>query len=696
MAKVTRNRLARGTKLTPEHISATIDTVASPRVGYQINNATFDRENISEKFAPFRIHLSVPFIDSTYKFTVGGNSEIRTFAMPFMLPPLQDSFALTAVNGRLFPDASGASLPRPVLLDEVAISIDQRAEPAAIVDSYQATTLGDSAFQGQMDFDSQPELNLRFGISQKKPVRFGASVPFATEDMDVVELFSSDITYPNWLADGPYAIRGINKYIDPYQTYVVTVEWPDLMDKKLAIVSLNVSMRFIHELVARDTGSDIQNLPNKGDARQTRAVVDAATGLTTSVVVLTPTAGTSIDADTTDGVSYNLGILDEAIADRFTGGRDRFGEVGPTEELAVDAGYEVIAVPMFGNRRRGGISAREAALEPYVTHAPGAFGRYLADRRIIPIAHPLTIHHVLLAYNWQIWDNVYMTAAGGVGAGGASTLPQSKFFKIEAGVGMATGLKGDNFAYDQIAYLSVQNPYAEDGTTSDPWNISDGGTWPPALIDIIKVSSSGSAIRNFSTVSTVATNDPIRFWDWDLFQVPLVGAGGTGYVAQGHPVYVGRSWTPTAVDATTGYNNDRQDISAAAPNCEGQEQWLEIRMKISDNLYAGVTSLVITAPGTGYSNGTGIATSYGGGGTGLTVDITTFAGAITAATINQSGRAYTDGDLVTVAGGTGGTLTVTVNAGLETLTDGGALSNSDFISGYGGHWVYLICKKNLT
>ena len=696
MAKVTRNRLARGTKLTPEHISATIDTAVSPRVGYQINNATFDRGNIEGQFAPFRIHLSVPFIDSPYQLTTGGNPEVRTFAMPFMLPPPQDSFALTTVNGRQFPDASGASLPLPILLDEIAISIDQRAEPAAIVDSYQGSPRGAGTEPGKLDFDAQPNLNLQFGISQKMPIRFGASVPFATEDMDVVEIFSSDITYPNWLADGPYAIRGINKAIDPYQTYVMTISWPDLLDQKLALVNLSVSMRFIHELVARDTGVRIQNLPNKGDVRQTRAVVDAATGLTTSVTITNPTAGTPIDADTTDGVSYNLGVIDEAISDKFTGGRDRFGEVGPTEELAVVAGYEVIAVPLFGNRRRGGISAREAALEPYVIHGSASMN-YLADRRLVPIAHPLTVHHVLLAYNWQRWDNAYLTASGAVAKGGAVTLPQSKFFKVEVGVGMGTGLKGDQFDYDQIAYASMQNPYAEGGSTVDPWRSLDGGTWPMNLLDIIKSSATGSGVRNFSTVSTLATTDPIRFWDWDLFQVPLVGAGGTGYVPQGHPVYVGRSWTPTAVDATTNYNNDRQNISAAAPNCEGQEQWLEVRMKISDNLAGGVTSVAISGGGgTGYTNGTNVATSGGATGTGLTVDITTVGSAITAAPINQSGQSFVDGDLVTVAGGPGGILAVTVQAGLETTADGGALGVDDFISGYGGHWVYLICKKNLT
>jgi len=54
--------------------------------------------------------------------------------------------------------------------------------------------------------------------------------------------------------------------------------------------------------------------------------------------------------------------------------------------------------------------------------------------------------------------------------------------------------------------------------------------------------------------------------------------------------------------------------------------------------------------GTGYSNGAGVATT-GGSGTGLTVDITTSGGAITAAVVNQSGTGYKVNELITVSTG---------------------------------------------
>ena len=52
--------------------------------------------------------------------------------------------------------------------------------------------------------------------------------------------------------------------------------------------------------------------------------------------------------------------------------------------------------------------------------------------------------------------------------------------------------------------------------------------------------------------------------------------------------------------------------------------------------------------GTGYSNATGLATTTTGSGTGLTVDITTSSGAITAVTINTAGSGYAHDDVITV------------------------------------------------
>jgi hypothetical protein len=74
----------------------------------------------------------------------------------------------------------------------------------------------------------------------------------------------------------------------------------------------------------------------------------------------------------------------------------------------------------------------------------------------------------------------------------------------------------------------------------------------------------------------------------------------------------------------------------------------------------GVTSRTADGLGTGYTTATGVATTSAGGGTGLTVDITAVAGAITAVIVNNLGSGYEVGDIVTINGGsTSESLTIT-------------------------------------
>nr|MBC8296878.1 hypothetical protein [Pelagibacterales bacterium] len=66
--------------------------------------------------------------------------------------------------------------------------------------------------------------------------------------------------------------------------------------------------------------------------------------------------------------------------------------------------------------------------------------------------------------------------------------------------------------------------------------------------------------------------------------------------------------------------------------------------------------------GTGYVNATGVATTVlPTGGSGLTVDITTVAGAVTVVAIANAGNGYNIGDVITITGG-GGNATITLTA----------------------------------
>ncbi len=98
-----------------------------------------------------------------------------------------------------------------------------------------------------------------------------------------------------------------------------------------------------------------------------------------------------------------------------------------------------------------------------------------------------------------------------------------------------------------------------------------------------------------------------------------------------------------------------------------------------------INTISITTPGTGYSTSTQSTT--GGTGTGAVINVTATAGAITGATLSTRGSGYTTGDILTVSGGTGGTLTITavdfagtisVFDDANTITDG--KSNNKYVS----------------
>lgn len=82
-----------------------------------------------------------------------------------------------------------------------------------------------------------------------------------------------------------------------------------------------------------------------------------------------------------------------------------------------------------------------------------------------------------------------------------------------------------------------------------------------------------------------------------------------------------------------------------------------------------VTGVSITSGGTGYSNGTNVATTTTGDGNGLTVNVTQAAGVVTVAVINNAGYGYKVGDVVTITGG-GADATLTITSVNGSSVDG--------------------------
>ena len=59
MSKIDRKRLARGTKLTPNHIFDPLQSDSSDGAAFQINTANIESDQLQAPSAPFRVNLSL-------------------------------------------------------------------------------------------------------------------------------------------------------------------------------------------------------------------------------------------------------------------------------------------------------------------------------------------------------------------------------------------------------------------------------------------------------------------------------------------------------------------------------------------------------------------------------------------------------------------------------------------------------------
>ncbi|MBP02981.1 MAG: hypothetical protein CMM25_09250 [Rhodospirillaceae bacterium] len=184
----------------------------------------------------------------------------------------------------------------------------------------------------------------------------------------------------------------------------------------------------------------------------------------------------------------------------------------------------------------------------------------------------------------------------------------------------------------------------------------------------------GSASKKiFSGVYTKDYNRMVFLNDVGRPAAFTVVSGGTGYTAT----------TNTAIaypfDTASGFNNSGDGlnatvdltvngsgvVTAAALNANGNDLYNDGDRLIVANATAGEVLTLDAGSlvgGSGYSNGTSIGTtnlSDLADGLGATVDITVNgSGAITAVTLNAGGINYVAGDVLEIAGGTGGTITV--------------------------------------
>ena len=467
MAKISRKKLARGTKLMPGHVSDPLVAAKTQMTGIDIN-----RDQMKAPMAPFCVNLSVPYLGPA-------SLPAGTITIPFALPPLQEDFEARGTFGTGAPVYPG-TMPQ-IMLKSVSFSFDQRGEPAAIASQFwtQSGTsntgkYGYSSEQAKLTYEDVTKLDIKISLHEKDQAYFGDAYPYRLQK----ELWSTVIPESAFsgaaLRANPFLQTDIDIAIDPYKTLLFTVHCPGLSDsegRNLTLPSIEVSMKFLGELVQRDSGeAAVQNIPDDGGSGADKFGAKTAP----SITITPPDAGDPLAASGSDGVNTSVTTIDDQFTAKLQGGYNRYGDTPPTEVIKDDAAYDVIAVPLYQNSAHGGISANRSYLAswPYVgTRLTGVELGGLFDRRIIPIHHSYTIHHAILAWNWSPYRtlNADWTPSGTVPmdpaegapakiAQGALWVAPALELGLKVGIGIGTGMGADGFGYSEVAALDITNP----------------------------------------------------------------------------------------------------------------------------------------------------------------------------------------------------------------------------------------------
>jgi hypothetical protein len=507
MAKIGFKRLSRGVKLLTSHIHTQIQKALT-----RFTTTGLDDSNMQAENSRFRI--TFPWSGLRPKTGGAGTPDRRQVQASFTLAPPQEMFR-----------SNGVSFPQDInyILDSVSLSIDQRAEAAAIKEN------------GDIDFAEVEHVEFTVNLFSKKSEVFGGSGVFPDNQLASVTFDSLQFSNPEFV-ESPSIKTGLGISVDPYQVLLVEVDLSSFQASAtdLVINSLILTLDFYAPLMQRDrivsNDNELQNIPTSHKGARS---ID-------SVTTTAPAADALIRAENNtggDGIETALKKIDNVFYNRLKGGYGEKSRNIYKSNILNDAGYEVIAVPMWGNGWycRGGVPAGDDTPSlPLVGASP--YSNPSCDRRIIPLQFPMVIHHVFACVN-----------VGGVP-------PTSATFTNKVGVGLGCGIRTDLFQSRQLAFAS----------------------WTPANKSLYQIDQS-----------------IIRTENMQLMNIPLVyvtGQAGTGYDnnakaslnATGRPVFAGQ-----ALSSEFARTIMAPSVGAAVPGgmplMHGMDQYLEIRWEIQDS-----------------------------------------------------------------------------------------------------------------
>lgn len=559
MPKIRKRNLARGSKLSSQHIEDNLAPIQDLFVEEKLN-----RDNLQEIKVPFYVNFTFPsFKQGMFGLTdEDKQSEIDgSLVFPLPLIPTQDHFS---VVGRLTTDT-------PIyLLDSISISMDLRGEGCSTPPPQAIMPFTPQSKSWKINYETASEQDIQLTLFQKdykvlsnKNITPTNSI-FTTTIPATIAFAGSQSRVEN-----PYYIYGINKQINPYKSYYLGFHFPNQPDgttiDSWVVNDLVISFKFYTIL---DTRYEEQgNTTNKSQANANSEITNYNLDLTA------PTPYSVISAENANsGLQTNLNRIDEAVEEKLTTGVDKFGQLGAFEyeSFAVPANatsqaietcavYDVLVVPFWQGTIGGsgaittfynfdsfgvGSDVLQGAISPSYYDPDGESGSpqnsyngVIQDIRTIPLFYPFTIHHVLA------WHNEQIKELNGINYDefGQGTTTGTITGKI--GVGLGTCFQADRYSYDEIAYLEYGSSFN---------NVVD-----QIILQANKYNRDGILGSNVKRSGT-------------LMQVPLTFGvdDGLGFYSQSVPYYCGGG-------------TKRFEGRSGIPDTLGMENFIEIRWQFS-------------------------------------------------------------------------------------------------------------------
>lgn len=575
MAKINKHELSRGVMLAVEHYQDPIEAAQN-----LIHDATIAQEQMERGYGTFHVDLWTPHIASDFigPYSTADWKGVKPYSIPFMLPPTQDFFDISAPVNPSDPPTIAMSIDTPIpILTEVVFSFDQRGEGAAIADTHYAPGTNDwpaspLAEAGTLDYENASKVyNMRLSLMEKTPEYFQGAKAGLYPEPDR-EVFSYEMPADAFIGASfranPFVVSCLDKALSPYKTYIAMLDCTGLFahdDYSLTnqagyvLCSMTISLKFRTPLGMRDEDDgavtkEVQNIP----------LVHQGLKDTLGGGHDFPVAGDIIVADGVDGVSHGLDMVDKKMRKRLRGGYSETSEARRTE-IQDDSVYDVISAVLYSNGTTnvGGKSLGVIQGHPYAAAYPDEFW----DRVIIPIKFPFVLHHVILAWNWQGWSNGYRVP--GTPAAPANLIPThaTELLSLDIGVNLGCGLQSDSHGYMNIAQTSINAPLDETTGVFGPW-LHD-------MVDRVKVHTDALSLQNAGKMQR----------EWDLFHVPIVTGDlpGKGYgraYDNGSPVWCGPSNQITAWNGQAAAAVGRSNVATVAPSMDGLEQFIEVRARM--------------------------------------------------------------------------------------------------------------------